>query len=383
PARDVFDWSGPDSFVRTARALGLRLMVSLVGTPAWANGGQTPNVPPRDVRDWEAFVRAVVLRYARFEGSDYGVHHWLIWNEPNLQKFFTGTEDDYLDRLLIPAARLIHTLDPRAQVGAPEMTHHWLRQLPRWNFLYIVHRALPYIDIITHHTLARPDEIAQVIDGIVGPTVRGLKRPLWLTEVGWDTCDSPCGLDGQAHAYRWTLEYRQARSDWLPMVVFYVMWTGLSCHHDVLMADFTCENGRVRPAFETVLDFLEGRPFRDPFPTCHDSSSPCDVRPTTPSRPLPPECRPRGPLEGNSEIRQSSNSGISLFDLPLARIPHLAYPMGMPRERSTQAASRHASGLHRGASHHGGVGDLRALAVRPACQNATHRPYILHRASSP
>ncbi|GBC85114.1 Beta-xylosidase [bacterium HR11] len=295
PARDVFDWSGPDSLVRTARVLGLRLMVNLVGTPAWANGGQTPNVPPRDVRDWEDFVRAVVARYARFEGSDYGVHHWLIWNEPNLHKFFTGTEDEYLDRILIPAARLIHALDPTAQVGAPEMTHHWLRQLPRWNLLYVVHRALPYIDIITHHTLARPDEIAQVVDGIVGPTARGLGRPLWLTEVGWDTCDSPCGLDWQAHAYRWTLEYRQARSDWLPMVVFYVMWTGLPCHHDVLMPDFTCENGRVRPAFGTVLDFLEGRPFRDPFPACHESSGLCDVGPRTPPRSLPPECRPRGP----------------------------------------------------------------------------------------
>jgi hypothetical protein len=63
------------------------VMLTISGTPRWANGGQTPNRMPRNVRDFTNFARAIASRYSgRFAGYPY-VRFWSVWNEPNLQLF--------------------------------------------------------------------------------------------------------------------------------------------------------------------------------------------------------------------------------------------------------------------------------------------------------
>ena len=39
-------------------------MITIWGTPKWANGGKTPNVVPRNVNDLKNFSRAVAARYS-------------------------------------------------------------------------------------------------------------------------------------------------------------------------------------------------------------------------------------------------------------------------------------------------------------------------------
>ena len=117
-----------DDAIRKAQEQDLEVILSLVGTPRWANGGSTPNVMPRRLSDFTAFATAIAARYSgRFSGYPF-VRFWSIWNEPNLQVFLKP-QFDRRGRSVAPRnyARLyaagytgIKTANPRALVAIGE-----------------------------------------------------------------------------------------------------------------------------------------------------------------------------------------------------------------------------------------------------------------------
>jgi xylan 1,4-beta-xylosidase len=75
--------------------------------------------PPRDDGRWgaviERFVRHLVERYGRAAVAGWPFE---VWNEPNLQLFWSGTESAYF-ALYDAAARAIKAVDPAFLVGGP------------------------------------------------------------------------------------------------------------------------------------------------------------------------------------------------------------------------------------------------------------------------
>ena len=84
PRDRAYDWRRPDRVLRGLRRYGLTPVLTLVGTPAWANGGRAPNFAPPRPRDFRAFARAAARRYP-------WVRYWLIWNEPNKRLWLRPT----------------------------------------------------------------------------------------------------------------------------------------------------------------------------------------------------------------------------------------------------------------------------------------------------
>jgi len=81
----------------------MRVLLQVVTTPSWANGGRAYNYPPTDVRDLAGFVAAAARRYP-------AVHLWMIWGEPDRQATFAIDKAvPYTQRALTPAqARAPH-----------------------------------------------------------------------------------------------------------------------------------------------------------------------------------------------------------------------------------------------------------------------------------
>ena len=76
-----------DEATRLAQDSDQEVMITISGTPRWANGGRSANLMPRRLADFTAFARAISSRYSgRFVGYPY-VRFWSIWNEPNLTQF--------------------------------------------------------------------------------------------------------------------------------------------------------------------------------------------------------------------------------------------------------------------------------------------------------
>jgi hypothetical protein len=78
-----------DDMIRNAQQRGIQVMLTIWGTPKWANGGQGANVPPKQLADLTNFAHALADRYSgRYPGYPY-VGRYSIWNEPNLAIFLT------------------------------------------------------------------------------------------------------------------------------------------------------------------------------------------------------------------------------------------------------------------------------------------------------
>jgi hypothetical protein len=83
-----------DDLVRSAQQRGIEILVTIWGTPEWANGGAGPNVPPRDSADFRAFAQALADRYSGRHPGFPAVRLFSIWNEPNLEQFLSPQFDD-------------------------------------------------------------------------------------------------------------------------------------------------------------------------------------------------------------------------------------------------------------------------------------------------
>ncbi len=80
----------------------ITVVLQLVGTPSWANGGKGPNYAPTSSAPFGAFATAAAREYP-------WVKDWLIWNEPNQVIWLRPTSPAiYVTRLLNPAYAAIH-----------------------------------------------------------------------------------------------------------------------------------------------------------------------------------------------------------------------------------------------------------------------------------
>jgi hypothetical protein len=72
----AYSWDAPDALLLGLRRHGIAPVVTLVGTPRWANGGRAPNWAPTSPNALANFASATAKRYP-------WVRRWLVWNEPN------------------------------------------------------------------------------------------------------------------------------------------------------------------------------------------------------------------------------------------------------------------------------------------------------------
>src|SRR5688572_18604134 len=111
PRDRAYDWRGPDKALRGLGRHGLTPVLTLVGTPAWANSGRSPEFAPPRPRDFRRFATAAARRYP-------WVRYWVIWNEPNKRLWLRPTRSAiYVRHLLNPGYAGIKAVLPRARVA--------------------------------------------------------------------------------------------------------------------------------------------------------------------------------------------------------------------------------------------------------------------------
>jgi len=74
-------------FVRQAATHGQQVLITISGTPRWANGGRKPNYVPKKLSDLTQFAHMLAARYNGKRSGFGAVTRWSIWNEPNLGRF--------------------------------------------------------------------------------------------------------------------------------------------------------------------------------------------------------------------------------------------------------------------------------------------------------
>lgn len=235
-----------DELVRAAQQRGLEVLLSIWGTPQWANGGKSPNVMPTRLSDLRDFSQALASRYSgRNAGYPY-VRFWSVWNESNLQLFLTPQFDSggriigprNYAKLYAAAYAGIKAGNPRALVGIGETSSHGRDRklagksdtIAPATFARLVAQANPRLkfDAWTHHPYPVPVWMKPT-QKVRWPNVslaslprfeasldvwfkrRGI--PIWITEYGHETRPAePAGvtLAQQAAYVRQAMEILRA-----------------------------------------------------------------------------------------------------------------------------------------------------------------------------
>ena len=231
-------------------------MLTLVGTPAWANGGRRPNFAPPRPRDFRAFARAAARRYP-------WVRYWLIWNEPNHPLWLRPTKASiYVQHLLNPGYEAIHSVLPHAQVGGGVTAPRGgLGGVAPVAWIHGMAAAHAKLDAYAHHpyplspretpssggckncpsiTMATIPKLLILVRRSFGP------KPVWLTEYGYQTNppDTFLGVPPKRQAALLSLAAMRA---WrLPRVT--------------MLIQYLYRDEAVLSRFQTGLVFVDNRP---------------------------------------------------------------------------------------------------------------------------
>jgi hypothetical protein len=111
PDDPAYRWDLYDPIMQRLHAAHISVLISLWGTPEWANGQQKPNYIPKDGAAFASFAYAAAQKYP-------WVTRWTVWNEPNTRLFLIPNSPTlYTTRLLNPAYRALKSANPRNLVA--------------------------------------------------------------------------------------------------------------------------------------------------------------------------------------------------------------------------------------------------------------------------
>lgn len=216
--RIIFEWAqfqpnGPDEFnldvvpqdwLLDAQLAGRDVVGLLKNTPYWASGTDLLGAPPTGLdlpiddpgNHWAVFVRRVVQHYS----EQWGIHHWIIYNEPDIQPDddlpwheFDGEVYDYY-RMLKVAYLAARAVDPDAVIHVSGMMwwgDYEARRVPYLQRLLQVAVTDPdgyaygyYFDVVHVHVYLSTEDVLYMIE----ETRRILERfgledkPIWVDE---------------------------------------------------------------------------------------------------------------------------------------------------------------------------------------------------------
>jgi xylan 1,4-beta-xylosidase len=93
-----------------------RALASDTKTVFWWQGNITP---PKDYAKWERLIHALIEHWtARYGVEEVSQWYFEVWNEPNLDLFWSGDQTEYF-KLYGATARAIKSVSPQYRVGGP------------------------------------------------------------------------------------------------------------------------------------------------------------------------------------------------------------------------------------------------------------------------
>jgi xylan 1,4-beta-xylosidase len=188
-------------------SIGMKPFVELSFMPTTlASSGQTvfhygANVsPPKDYAHWATLIRKLVAHWVeRYGLAELREWFFEVWNEPNLDAFGSGKQDDYF-KLYRYTAEAIKSVDPALKVGGPATAANaWVDDF----IAFCAKNQLPADFISTHHyptdSFGRPGDdteaqLSQSRRSVLRDETREVRRqagdrPVYYTE--WCTSSNP------------------------------------------------------------------------------------------------------------------------------------------------------------------------------------------------
>jgi len=167
-----YDWPAEiDSAVSEGKENGIKIALTVTGTPEWANGGKAPRFGPTRPADFATFVGAAAKRYP-------DVHLWSIWEGPSRSANFQPASASRYARLLDgayaklkSASRLNRVIGGNSSASAPE---RWISRLKLPN------GKPPRMDLYGHDPSSAKRPTSAGLKTLERQVERSLGKPLKL-----------------------------------------------------------------------------------------------------------------------------------------------------------------------------------------------------------
>jgi len=203
----VYSFFNVDQICDFLLSIGMKPFIELSFMPTAISSGNDivfhykGNInPPRDYDDWETLIHKLaghwVERYGVAEVSQW---FFEVWNEPNLDAFWKGTQADYF-KLYRHTANAIKNIDTTLKVGGPATAdNEWITDFVN----FCEKNEVPFDFISTHHyptdSFGKPgdDTITQLAESrrsVLQAEAAKVKeeakgKPVYYTE--WATSSNP------------------------------------------------------------------------------------------------------------------------------------------------------------------------------------------------
>ncbi|HEX9415156.1 MAG TPA: glycosyl hydrolase [Gaiellaceae bacterium] len=227
PNDPAYSWGPFDQMMIRAADANIKVMATIVGTPRWANGGKSINVPPKNMADLRKFATAVAKRYSGDfvpEGAEESLpalRLFLAWNEPNNPVFLKPQFKKVGKRFVVQSATAYARICNAIYTGVHSTKINGEKvgcgvTSPRGNncarcarsstsplvFLQALHKRGAHFDVYAHNpyygnpseTPATPPPAKTAVTlGNLKVLLDALKRfyggskHLWITEYGYQT----------------------------------------------------------------------------------------------------------------------------------------------------------------------------------------------------
>jgi xylan 1,4-beta-xylosidase len=151
----VYSFFNADQICDFLLSIGMKPFMELSFMPSTLSSGDTTvfhykgNVtPPRDYAAWGTLIEKLVGHWVdRYGIAEVRAWFFEVWNEPNLEAFWTGSREDYF-RFYEMTHRKIKGIDPSLKVGGPATAGNaWISEFMQ----YCDAKGLSPDFISTHH----------------------------------------------------------------------------------------------------------------------------------------------------------------------------------------------------------------------------------------
>jgi hypothetical protein len=231
----AYTWGSSDRVLKALHSHHIQVVLTIWGTPRWANGGRAPSYAATSPQFIADFSHAAAQRFP-------WIRKWLIWNEPNQRRFLRPTMAKvYVQQILNPAYTALHASSRWNRVGggvtAPRGTVSpvaWIRGM---------RAAGAKLDAYAHNPYPEHPRAESPVSGGCGhcrsitmATLGRLERAtskawgairLWLTEYGYQTNppERELGVSYAAQArYVSDAALRAYASPRVDMLIQFLLW---------------------------------------------------------------------------------------------------------------------------------------------------------------
>jgi hypothetical protein len=197
PQPGQWNWAPPDQWAKQAQEAGLQVLALLGYTPPWAAAVPSAKAvsPPKNVSDWQSYVEQTVARYT---SPPFNIRYFQVWNEPTQQAgFWAGTDQQYVDTVFLPAAKIIRQHGGYAVFGGWPLSN----SLQELDSVLNYHNAWQSTDIIAVHYRPLSDMQTLYSHWVASGKCRGV----WGTEMGY-TAEPGAASSIYSRALYWALE---------------------------------------------------------------------------------------------------------------------------------------------------------------------------------